>query len=167
MNRSSQRFQAGGLHINLPKLEKKDVAWSDGAKASSFDDLLSGKTKDAGKIRGHKSHFFEIPRCLPPARVAFWSGRDPLLCWSSRERAGTIIHVATVFFYKLKPPKDSGAWYQVHAAYRLPRRACSRSSASNSALKLPLPKPRAPLRWMISTNSVGRSTIGLLKSCSR
>ena len=28
--------------------------------------------------------------------------------------------------------------------HRLPRRACSRSIASNSALKLPLPKPREP-----------------------
>ena len=33
---------------------------------------------------------------------------------------------------------------------RLPRRACSRSMASNSALKFPLPKLRLPLRWMIS-----------------
>src|SRR5215207_4392003 len=34
--------------------------------------------------------------------------------------------------------------------YRFPRKACSRSIASNSALKLPAPKLRAPLRWMIS-----------------
>ena len=33
---------------------------------------------------------------------------------------------------------------------RLPRSACSRSMASNSALKLPAPKLFAPLRWMIS-----------------
>ncbi len=33
---------------------------------------------------------------------------------------------------------------------RLPRSACSASIASNSALKLPCPKPRDPLRWMIS-----------------
>src|SRR2546425_625597 len=37
--------------------------------------------------------------------------------------------------------------------YRLPRRACSRSIASNRALKLPSPKPRAPSRWMISKNT--------------
>lgn len=34
--------------------------------------------------------------------------------------------------------------------YRVPRTACSRSIDSNSALKLPLPKLFAPLRWMIS-----------------
>src|SRR5690606_28969780 len=33
---------------------------------------------------------------------------------------------------------------------RFPRRACSRSMASKRALKLPSPKVRAPLRWMIS-----------------
>ena len=37
------------------------------------------------------------------------------------------------------------AWHQ-----RLPRSACSRSIASNSALKFPAPKLFAPLRWMIS-----------------
>ena len=34
--------------------------------------------------------------------------------------------------------------------YRLPREACSRSIASNRALKFPLPKLRLPLRWIIS-----------------
>src|SRR4051812_25989700 len=34
--------------------------------------------------------------------------------------------------------------------YRLPRRACSASIASNNARKLPLPKPRLPARWIIS-----------------
>ncbi len=33
-----------------------------------------------------------------------------------------------------------------------------RSIASKSALKFPLPKPRLPFRWMISKNSVGRSS---------
>ena len=41
--------------------------------------------------------------------------------------------------------------------YRLPRNACSRSMASKSALKFPLPKDLAPRRWMISKNTVGRS----------
>ena len=50
--------------------------------------------------------------------------------------------------------------------YRLPRAACSRSMASNSALKLPFPKLRLPFRWMISKNSVGRSSTGLVKICS-
>ena len=49
----------------------------------------------------------------------------------------------------------------------VPRRACSRSMASKSALKLPLPKLRAPRRWMISKNSVGRSSTGLVKIWSR
>lgn len=50
---------------------------------------------------------------------------------------------------------------------RVPRFSCSRSIASKRALKLPLPKLLAPLRWMISKNIVGRSTTGLVKSCSR
>ena len=51
--------------------------------------------------------------------------------------------------------------------YRLPRSACSRSMASNSALKLPSPKPRAPWRSITSRKTVGRSPIGLVKICSR
>ncbi|REK63690.1 MAG: hypothetical protein DF221_09200 [Brevibacillus sp.] len=35
-------------------------------QASSFDDLLSGKTKDAGKNRGHKSHLVENTRMFAP-----------------------------------------------------------------------------------------------------
>src|SRR5438445_8613229 len=54
-----------------------------------------------------------------------------------------------------------------HARQRLPRAACSRSMASKSALKLPLPKPFAPLRWITSKNSVGRSATGRVKICSR
>ena len=34
--------------------------------------------------------------------------------------------------------------------YKFPLAACSRSIASNSALKFPFPKLLAPLRWMIS-----------------
>ena len=45
----------------------------------------------------------------------------------------------------------------------VPRRACSRSMASNRALKFPLPKLCAPRRWMISKNRVGRSSTGLVK----
>src|SRR5207248_6511969 len=44
--------------------------------------------------------------------------------------------------------------------YRLPRSACSRSIASNSALKLPSPKPRAPCRSITSKKTVGRSCAG-------
>ena len=52
-------------------------------------------------------------------------------------------------------------------AYKLPLAACSRSIASNKALKFPLPKLLAPLRWIISKNKVGRSWIGFEKSCNR
>ena len=52
-------------------------------------------------------------------------------------------------------------------AYSVPRAACSRSIASKSALKLPRPKPREPWRWMISKKTVGRSTTGFVKICSR
>src|SRR6266536_312347 len=51
--------------------------------------------------------------------------------------------------------------------YKLPRASCSFSSASNNALKLPLPKLFAPLRWMISKKSVGRSSTGLVKIWSK
>ena len=51
--------------------------------------------------------------------------------------------------------------------HRFPLRSCSRSIASNRALKLPSPKPRAPCRSMISKNTVGRSPTGLVKICSR
>ena len=51
--------------------------------------------------------------------------------------------------------------------YRLPRASCSRSIASNSALKLPLPKPSEPCRSISSKKTVGRSCTGLVKICSR
>src|SRR5579884_710602 len=50
---------------------------------------------------------------------------------------------------------------------RLPRSACSRSIASNSALKLPSPNPRAPWRSITSKKSVGRSWAVFVKICSR
>ena len=53
------------------------------------------------------------------------------------------------------------------AGQRLPRRSCSRSIDSKSALKLPLPKPSEPCRSMISKKTVGRSPSGLVKICSR
>ncbi len=52
-------------------------------------------------------------------------------------------------------------------ADRFPRRACSRSIASKSALKFPIPKPREPWRSMTSKNSVGRSWTIFVKSWSR
>src|SRR5215204_5988604 len=51
-------------------------------------------------------------------------------------------------------------------SHRFPLLSCSRSIASNSALKLPSPKPRAPWRSITSRNRVGRSPIGLVKICS-
>ena len=53
------------------------------------------------------------------------------------------------------------------AVQKLPRRSCSRSMASNRALKLPLPKPSEPCRSMNSKKTVGRSPIGAVKICSR
>jgi hypothetical protein len=58
-------------------------------------------------------------------------------------------------------------------ARRLPRaafigcRACSRSIASNSALKFPLPKPCDPVPFDQLKNTVGRSYTGWVKICSR
>ncbi len=53
------------------------------------------------------------------------------------------------------------------ARQRLPRRSCSRSIASKSALKLPLPKPSEPCRSISSKKTVGRSPSGLVKICRR
>ena len=50
---------------------------------------------------------------------------------------------------------------------KLPRAACSRSTASKRALKLPAPNPSKLWRWMISMKTVGRSSTGLVKICSR
>jgi hypothetical protein len=43
-----------------------------------------------------------------------------------------------------------GAGREACTHYKFPRRACSRSIASKSALKLPFPKLRLPLRWITS-----------------
>src|SRR5579883_637949 len=47
--------------------------------------------------------------------------------------------------------------------YSVPRFSCSRSIETKSALKLPFPNERLPLRWMISKKTVGRSCSGLVK----
>jgi hypothetical protein len=78
-------------------------------------------------------------------------------CASSQNARGGV-------FYVLKDPalfKDvtsliqgatggTGPAKKSRSIHRLPRRACSRSMASKSALKLPLPKLRLPLRWITS-----------------
>ncbi len=55
----------------------------------------------------------------------------------------------------------------VRQCYRFPRSSCSRSMASNRALKLPLPNPSDPWRSISSKNTVGRSWTGLVKICRR
>ena len=50
---------------------------------------------------------------------------------------------------------------------RFPRSSCSRSMASKSAWKLPLPKPSDPCRSISSKNTVGRSPSGRVKICRR
>ena len=59
-------------------------------------------------------------------------------------------------------PRSSSA-----TAQRFPRSACSRSIASKSDLKLPIPKPREPWRSITSKKSVGRSWTIFVKSCRR
>ena len=68
---------------------------------------------------------------------------------------------------RFSPPGRLPAVYRGPPRYRLPRRSCSRSIASKSAWKLPLPKPSEPCRSMNSKNTVGRSPTGLVKICSR
>ncbi|TWT42262.1 YHS domain protein [Phycisphaerae bacterium RAS1] len=58
---------------------------------------------------------------------------------------------------------ESATWRR----YKFPRRACSRSSDTNSALKFPCPNPRQPCRSITSKNSVGRSCTGWVKIWSR
>ncbi len=53
------------------------------------------------------------------------------------------------------------------AFYKVPRNSCSRSMASKSALKFPFPNDRAPFRWMISKNRVGRGSTGFVKIWSK
>src|SRR3990167_611939 len=51
---------------------------------------------------------------------------------------------------------DACGFYGAHCACSTsstPRRIWSRSMLSNSALKLPSPKPSSPLRWMNSKNT--------------
>jgi hypothetical protein len=57
----------------------------------------------------------------------------------------------------MKLRKLSGTSGSFLFAYKFPRKPCSISMASNKALKFPLPKDLAPLRSIISKNSVGRS----------
>src|SRR4029078_12968872 len=56
---------------------------------------------------------------------------------------------------------------EVIAHTRFPRRACSRSMASNNDLKFPSPNPRDPCRSMTSKNNFGRSATGCGKIWSR
>ena len=51
--------------------------------------------------------------------------------------------------------------------HRLPRFSCSLSMASKRLLKFPAPNPEKLLRWIISMKTVGRSSNGLVKSCSK
>jgi hypothetical protein len=52
--------------------------------------------------------------------------------------------------YRKRRPDETNHLSGELASYKFPRNPCSRSMASNSALKLPLPKLRLPLRWMTS-----------------
>ena len=64
-------------------------------------------------------------------------------------------------------PRRREALLSRRGSQRFPRSACSRSIASKSDLKLPIPKPREPWRSITSKKSVGRSWTIFVKSCSR
>ena len=68
---------------------------------------------------------------------------------------------------KNRAPRPGSCASELLEAYRFPRRSCSSSSDSNSALKFPFPKLWLPRRQMISMKKVGRSWRGLVKSWRR
>ena len=114
-----------------------------------------------GRVRRLRQH---------PAAVAIEVSRIPVVCHgdacriSGRDRRDNlaVVHGHTVV--QLPPAAQSEP---LCLDYRLPRLACSRSIASNSALKLPLPNPSEPCRSISSKNTVGRSCTGWVKICSR
>jgi hypothetical protein len=71
---------------------------------SSFDDLLSGKSKSRGKTGEHKSHFVELPRCLPPARVAFWSGHYNFFAGRQDKRGEKFMKLSMKLFKRIFSP---------------------------------------------------------------
>ena len=94
---------------------------------------VSGRPADTGHQYGHgkAEHLSALGEAAILVLVSLVIGWRAIL----RLTGGASAHV-------------DAAWYA--GGHRLPRRSCSRSIASNSALKLPLPKLRAPLRSMIS-----------------
>ena len=94
-------------------------------------------------VRGEPGRVRAALRCRSP--------QDPGLAAQSRPR----------------PPGVGASRTAGTVDHRLPRRACSRSIASNSALKLPLPNPCEPCRSISSKKTVGRSCTGWVKICSR
>ena len=94
-------------------------------------------------------------------------------CWgrrTTRRAAGSCPNCATTAIDRgpgVPGPRSTGRWSPRRRPQRLPRLSCSRSIASKSALKLPLPKPSEPCRSMSSKKTVGRSPSGLVKICSR
>src|SRR5665213_892894 len=109
----------------------------------------------------------------------------PLACVGHRRRYATVVKQrrvgaeaffsdeflgvqATVGLPELRVPLVRNlAHLPVEGHQKLPRFSCSRSMASNNALKLPLPNPSEPCRSISSKNTVGRSPMGLVKICNR
>ncbi len=90
---------------------------------------------------------------------------------SIKQENGTLIKrikwINGIFSYLRKSIKSQSSAFSPKADHKFPLASCSLSRASNKALKFPLPKLLAPLRWMISKNSVGLSSSGLLNICKR
>ena len=87
-----------GLHIDQPKVE---IKYGHGVmgQASSFDDLLSGKTKDAGKTGGTSLTSSKYPDVcpLPASRfgadaIRFFAGRQESERDLSPMRHGLCLH---------------------------------------------------------------------------
>src|SRR5258706_2965354 len=71
---------------------------------------------------------------------------DPDVAVLAEDRTGALEVLAGTLLERLRLDQIGNRRH----GYRLPRRACSISIASNKALKLPTPKPRDPCRSMIS-----------------
>ena len=109
-----------------------------------------------------------IPRLCVARPAASFSTTRPAAATtdtSAARRCGVISSYASAATARRAYAETDGRG--ASGIYRLPRSACSRSIASNSALKLPSPNPRAPWRSITSKNRVGRSWAVFVKICSR
>ena len=119
----------------------------------------------AGDFVGAAGVYAEIGSVTDEAEARLRAGRS-LLASGRRAEAEEQLQRALAFYASAAGRRVSSATRRT-CCYRFPRSACSRSIASKSALKFPIPKPREPWRSMTSKKSVGRSWTIFVKSWRR